>query len=110
MFKCSFCGKEFDDVDEYVRHIQSCAEKYKAKKADEDKAKMEKSKEVNGYIESIKSIQKALESKKAEFRAKFPSEYTMNFGDISDSFRGKINDKSHDKEDDFYHDLLNWWK
>lgn len=111
MFKCNFCGKEFDDVDEYVKHIQLCAEKYKAKKADEDKARMEKSKEVNEYVETIKSIKKTLESKKAEFKAKFPLEYKMNFGGGDSIFSGKINDKSYDKEDDFYHDLLNcWWK
>ena len=108
MFKCEFCGKEFNDVDEYVKHITSCAEKYKAKKAEEDKAQMEKSRAVNEYVESIKAIQKALDDKKAEFKSKFPFEYDMNFND--NSFYGKINDKSYDNEDDFYHDIMNWWK
>lgn len=107
MFQCNFCGKEFDDVDEYVKHIQSCAEKYKAKKADEE----EKSKEVNEYVETIKSIKKTLEIKKAEFKTKFPLEYVMNFGGGDSIFSGKINDKSYDKEYDIYHDFLNcWWK
>ena len=66
---------------------------------------------VNEYVETIKSIKKTLESKKAEFKAKFPLEYKMNFGGGDSIFSGKINDKSYDKEDDFYHDLLNcWWE
>ena len=108
MFKCEFCGKEFDDVDEYVKHITLCARDYKAKKAEEEKSKLEKSKAVNEYVETIKSIQKALDDKKAEFKSKFPFEYDMNFND--NSFYGKINDKSYDNENDFYHDILSWWK
>ena len=83
MFRCEFCGKKFNDVDKYVEHINNCFKVY-----EEAKIKAEKDKDVNEYIESIKTAEDAINKRKEEFKSKYPIEYEMNFG--NNSFYGRI--------------------
>ena len=111
MFKCGICGKEFDDIEEYLTHVSNCAVK---KKEDESKKKEEtlkKAKEVNEFVENIKKCESQLESLKDEFAKKYPKEYEMNFDDrIFDkekeaNFYGSINGKECKSIDDFIEKL-----
>lgn len=107
MFRCNFCGKEFDDVDKYVEHINNCSKVYKDKKIEEAKIKAEKDKDVNEYIESIKTAEDAINKRKEEFKSKYPIEYEMNFG--NNSFYGRINDKEYKDSSSFFKDWDRFW-
>lgn len=111
MFKCSMCGMEFANVDEYVAHVSKCAEQYKEEE-------LKKAKEVNKYIESIKSYEKIVKAFKKEFEEKYPNEYDMNFKEKvcsckkeprKESFYGSVNGKKCDKMDDFIEKLEREW-
>lgn len=111
MFKCGICGKEFDDIEEYLTHVSNCAVK---KSEDESKKKEEalkKAKEVNEFVENIKKCESQLKSMKDEFAKKYPKEYEMNFDDrVSDkekesNFYGSINGKECKSIDDFIEKL-----
>ena len=114
MFKCGICGKEFDDIEEYLTHVSNCAVK---KSEDESKKKEEtlkKAKEVNEFVESIKKCESQLKSMKVEFAKKYPKEYEMNFDDRvcscekepkKESFYGSINGKECSDMDKFLKEL-----
>ena len=111
MFKCGICGKEFDDIEEYLTHVSNCAVK---KSEDETKKKEEtlkKAREVNEFVENIKKCESQLKSMKDEFAKKYPKEYEMNFNDrIFDkgketNFHGLINGKECDNMDEFLKEL-----
>lgn len=111
MFKCGICGKEFDDIEEYLIHVSNCAVK---KKEDESKKKEEeqkKLKEVNEFVENIKKCERQLESLKDEFAKKYPKEYEMNFDDKvsakekESNFYGSTNGKEWDNMDEFLKEL-----
>ena len=105
MFKCSMCGMEFANVDEYVTHVSKCAEQYKVKETKKKEEELKKTREVNSYIESIKSYEKIMNDFKKEFKEKYPNEYDMNFIEKTcsckkeprkESFYGLINGKECD--------------
>jgi uncharacterized C2H2 Zn-finger protein len=111
MFKCSICGMEFTNVDEYVTHVSKCAEQYKEEE-------LKKAREVNNYIESIKSYEKLVNDCKKEFEEKYPNEYDMNFIEKTcsckkeprkESFYGLINGKECDNMDEFIEKLKREW-
>ena len=114
MFKCGICGKEFDDIEEYLTHVSNCAVK---KSEDESKKKEEalkKTKEVNSYIESIKGYEKLVKDCKKEFEEKYPNEYNMNFKEKTcsckkeprkESFYGSINGKECSDVEEFLKEL-----
>ena len=111
MFKCSMCGMEFTNVDEYVAHVSKCAEQYKAKESKKKEEELKKAKEVNEFVENIKKCESQLKSMKDEFAKKYPKEYEMNFDDrVSDkekesNFYGSINGKECKSIDDFIEKL-----
>ena len=111
MFKCGICGKEFDDIEEYLTHVSNCAVK---KNEDESKKKEEeqkKLKEVNEFVKNIKMLESQLKSMKDEFAKKYPKEYVMHFDDrIFDkekksNFYGSVNGKGCKSIDDFIEKL-----
>ena len=114
MFKCGICGKEFDDIEEYLTHVSNCAVK---KKEDESKKKEEeqkKLKEVNEFVKNIKMLESQLKSMKDEFAKKYPKEYETNFDDRvcscekepkKESFYGSINGKECDNMNEFIEKL-----
>ena len=107
MFKCGICGKEFDDIEEYLTHVSNCA----VKKNEEEQKKL---KEVNEFVENIKKCESQLKSMKDEFAKKYPKEYEMNFDDRvcscekepkKESFYGSINGKECSDMDEFIKEL-----
>ena len=111
MFKCGICGKEFDDIEEYLTHVSNCAVK---KKEDESKKKEEvlkKAREINEFVENIKKCESQLESLKDEFAKKYPKEYEMNFNarifdkEKEANFYGSVNGKGRKSIDDFIEKL-----
>ena len=114
MFKCSMCGMEFTNVDEYVTHVSKCAEQYKIKESKKKEEALKKAKEVNEFVESIKKCESQLKSLKVEFAKKYPKEYEMNFDDRvcscekepkKESFYVSINGKECDNMDEFLKEL-----
>ena len=79
MFKCGICGKEFDDIEEYLTHVSNCAVKKSEDESKKKEEELKKAKKVNSYIESIKSCEKIMNDFKKEFEEKYPNEYDMNF-------------------------------
>lgn len=114
MFKCSMCGMEFTNVDEYVTHVSKCAEQYKIKESKKKEEELKKAKEVNRYIETIKSYEKLVEEHKKEFKEKYPNEYEMNFKEKvcsckkeprKESFYGSVNGKECSDMEEFLKEL-----
>lgn len=111
MFKCSMCGMEFTNVDEYVTHVSKCAEQYKIKESKKKEEELKKAKEVNEYVENIKRYKTQLKAMEDEFIKKYPNEYDMNFPNKrvcekkDDSFYGSVNGKRCDSVDDFIEKL-----
>lgn len=105
-FKCSMCGAEFDDIDEFESHVKECINNYKNKLENENKEK--KLQKINGYIDAIKTYEKYIENVKDEFKKEFPKEYELNFGknnEIISSFYGNINGKEFNSKEEFYDEL-----
>jgi uncharacterized C2H2 Zn-finger protein len=119
MFKCSICGMEFSNVDEYVTHISKCAEQYKVKESKKKEEELKKAREVNSYIETIQRWEKITNDCKKEFKEKYPNEYDMNFKEKScsckkeprkESFYGSVNGKEcDDNMDEFIEKLKREW-
>lgn len=114
MFKCSMCGVEFTNVDEYVTHVSKCAEQYKIKESKKKEEELKKAKEVNEYVENIKRYKTQLKAMESEFAKKYPEEYEMNFDDRvcscekepkKESFYGSINGKECSDMDKFLKEL-----
>jgi uncharacterized C2H2 Zn-finger protein len=114
MFKCSMCGMEFTNVDEYVTHVSKCAEQYKVKESKKKEEELKKAKEVNEFVKNIKMLESQLKSMKVEFAKKYPEEYEMNFDDRvrscekepkKESFYGSINGKECDNMNEFIEKL-----
>lgn len=114
MFKCSMCGMEFTNVDEYVTHVSKCAEQYKIKESKKKEEELKKAKEVNEYVENIKRYKTQLKAMESEFAKKYPEEYEMNFDDRvcscekepkKESFYGSINGKECSDMDKFLKEL-----
>jgi uncharacterized C2H2 Zn-finger protein len=109
MFKCSMCGVEFTNVDEYVTHVSKCAEQYKEEE-------LKKAREVNKYVENIKRYKTQLKAIKSEFVKKYPNEYDMNFPNerVCDNNKSKTYDsfysgKECDNMDEFIEKLEREW-
>lgn len=118
MFKCSMCGVEFTNVDEYVTHVSKCAEQYKIKESKKKEEELKKAKKVNEFVENIKILESQLKSMKVEFAKKYPEEYEMNFDDRvcscekepkKESFYGLINGKECSDMDEFLKELEKEW-
>lgn len=112
MFKCTICGKEFTNVDDYVAHVLKCAEQYKANEVKKKEESVKKAKEVNEYIENIKRYRTQLKSMEDEFAKKYPKEYEMNFSNESEKctdknsrFYGSVNGKEINTFEDFLKNL-----
>jgi uncharacterized C2H2 Zn-finger protein len=102
MFKCGICGKEFDDIEEYLTHVSNCAVKKSEDESKKKEEELKKAKKVNEFVENIKILESQLKSMKVEFAEKYPEEYEMNFDDRvcscekepkKESFYGSINGK-----------------
>jgi uncharacterized C2H2 Zn-finger protein len=102
MFKCSMCGMEFDDIEEYLTHVSNCAVKKSEDESKKKEEELKKAKKVNEFVENIKILESQLKSMKVEFAKKYPEEYEMNFDDRvcscekepkKESFYGSINGK-----------------
>lgn len=114
MFKCSMCGKEFTNADEYVAHVSKCVEQYKVNESKKKEEESKKAKKVNEFVENIKILESQLKSMKVEFAKKYPEEYEMNFDDRvcscekepkKESFYGSINGKECSDMDKFLKEL-----
>lgn len=114
MFKCGICGKEFDDIEEYLTHVSNCAVKKSEDESKKKEEELKKAKKVNEFVENIKILESQLKSMKVEFAKKYPEEYEMNFDDRvcscekepkKESFYGSINGKECDNMDEFLKEL-----
>src|SRR5574344_776968 len=114
MFKCGICGKEFDDIEEYLTHVSNCAVKKSEDESKKKEEELKKAKDVNSYIKAIKSYEKFANDYKKEFKKKYPNEYDMNFKEKvcscekepkKESFYGSINGKECSDMDEFLKEL-----
>jgi uncharacterized C2H2 Zn-finger protein len=114
MFKCSMCGMEFDDIEEYLTHVSNCAVKKSEDESKKKEEELKKAKKVNEFVENIKILESQLKSMKVEFAKKYPEEYEMNFDDRvcscekepkKESFYGSINGKECSDMDEFLKEL-----
>ena len=110
MFKCGICGREFDDIEEYLTHVSNCAAKKNEDELKKNEDELKKAKEVNVFVEYIKKCESQLKSLKDEFAKKYPKEYEMNFNarifdKEKESFYGSINGKECDNMNEFIRKL-----
>ena len=114
MFKCGICGKEFDDIEEYLTHVSNCAVKKNEDESKKKEEELKKAKEINEFVENIKILESQLKSMKDEFAKKYPKEYEMNFDDRvcscekepkKESFYGSINGKEYSDVEEFLKEL-----
>lgn len=114
MFKCGICGKEFDDIEEYLTHVSNCAVKKSEDESKKKEEELKKAKKVNEFVKNIKMLESQLKSMKDEFAKKYPKEYEMNFDDRvcscekepkKESFYGSINGKECSDMDEFLKEL-----
>ena len=110
MFKCGICGREFDDIEEYLTHVSNCAVKKNEDELKKNEDELKKAKEVNVFVEYIKKCESQLKSLKDEFAKKYPKEYEMNFNarifdKEKESFYGSINGKECYNMDEFIEKL-----
>ena len=95
LFKCSICGKEYDDLTLYMNCVNSCVEK--EQKRDEFKRLVE---EVQKASVAVKRSKEYLNYRIKELKDKYPEEYnkyysTFVYVDEDNSY----NDKCSCKED-----------
>lgn len=79
-YVCGICGKEYFDLDLYMKCVSQCGENAKATlKAEAEKARLAK---VNEALSKIKEAKKHYEEQLAKFEKEYPAEYKLNFGDV----------------------------
>ena len=114
MFKCGICGKEFNDIEEYLTHVSNCAVKKSEDESKKKEEELKKAKKVNEFVKNIKMLESQLKSMKVEFAKKYPEEYEMNFDDRvcscekepkKESFYGSINGKECSDVEEFLKEL-----
>lgn len=66
-FICSICGKDYNDLNNYVNCVSTC---YKKKI---------KEKEIKDVLNELEHIKYLYEQKLEEFKEKYPKEYELNF-------------------------------
>jgi hypothetical protein len=82
-FKCGICGKEFDDIDQYVNHVSKCAAEHKKKEAD-DLQKM------NDDLNRVKAAKTYYEEQLAKFKENYPDAYELNFPEKKAKFTSNV--------------------
>lgn len=77
-YVCGICGKEYEDLNDYLSCVAKCGETVKAEqKAKEEKERLEK---LNAALNGVKQAKKYYEEQLAKFEAEYPEEYKLNFG------------------------------
>lgn len=77
-YVCGICGKEYFDLDAYMKCVSKCGENAKATlKAEAEKARLEK---LNADLNKVKEAKKYYEEQLAWFKSEYPEEYKFNFG------------------------------
>ena len=71
-YVCGICGKDYDDLNDYVSCVASCGKKMQETK------RME---EVNLFLNKVKAAKDYYEQQLDAFKEKFPEEYKLNFGE-----------------------------
>ena len=109
-FKCSICGKDFTDIDNYVKHVSKCAEEHKKKET-------ENLQKLNDDLNRVKAAKTYYEEQLAKFKEEHPEAYELNFGskdevntfaDKSDRVEESLEEVPEDlKTDPFVHHVLN---
>ncbi len=94
-YKCSICGKEYSNVDDYLKCVTKCAADLK--KNQQEKERLEK---INAALNGVKQAEQYFQQKLKEFKEEYPDEYKLNFGDKSCCCdKTKVNPK-HDSNSD----------
>lgn len=68
MFKCGFCGKEYESAQDYVKCVSKCAEEAKQKEEAEKRNKLAKEKQAR--FEEIKRLAEQIDTLEKEFKSK----------------------------------------
>lgn len=77
LFKCSICGREYDNVNDFLKCVTSCAAEVKRKEKEESEQRLA---EINAAINGVKQAKAYYNQKLKEFKEKYPKEYELNFG------------------------------
>lgn len=97
MLKCGFCNKEFteDEFDQYVKHVQACGISYRVKQ------KVTQIKKTSQELEELKALKCQYETKKAEFKSKYPEVYRDFFSDENVKYQSYA-PKEETEQESFY--------
>lgn len=70
-YKCSICGKEYSNLDNYLKCVSNCVETKKKSN--------ERLNEINAALNGVKQAKLYYEQKLKEFKENYPDEYKINF-------------------------------
>lgn len=81
-YVCSICGKDYNDLENYVDCVTKCSEQIKEnEKKEKEKKRLE---ELNAALNRVKEAKKYFEQQLNEFKEKYPEEYELNFVEEKD--------------------------
>ncbi len=83
LFKCSICGREYDNVNDFLKCVTNCAADVKRKEKEESEQRLA---EINAAINGVKQAKAYYDQKLKEFKEKYPKEYELNFRNDSGCF------------------------
>lgn len=75
-YTCAICGKQYDNVNDYLKCVALCGEKLKKKEAEKEQKRIE---EINAALNRVKQAKVYYEEQLANFKEKYPEEYKLNF-------------------------------
>lgn len=78
-FICSICGKVISNLDDYVNHVKTCADREKAEAEAEKKKQQKYLKEVEAAINKVNTAKSYYEECLKDFESKYPLEYELHF-------------------------------
>ena len=76
-FTCSICGSSYDELEDYLKCVSECGNELKEEM--EFAAKEAYKTELNAAINKVKEAEKYYKDTLANFKEKYPEEYSFNF-------------------------------
>jgi hypothetical protein len=94
---CGICGTEHKDRDRYLTCVTNCVAKEKIAESEAKKKRLE---EVNAALNRVKQAKKYYEEQLADFKAKYPEEYKMNFKSKCDDCNDWLSPIDEDEDEE----------
>lgn len=97
-YKCSICNKEYDELNQYMKCVNTCGrnleQKMKQEKEIEEQRRREK---INADLNRVKEAKNYYEQKLAAFKEKYPEEYKLNFANMTCGLSSKAEQNTESK-------------